>query len=578
MNLTHAEVAKVLVNNPDRFDEFRREYGGDHELYEKVLSKCPTELETFDEFLSLYEILLERGPRDTVISNLERDLARSIKNMVLGDSKAGKAYPIDTLSELSDRVAQFDSLSEQVTVPSERDIVLTTIEHIYAFESHDRRSDELFDRLLADTDGVDDEAVEVLARARLVARLRDGIPSEDQVEQELDRYLTATVDPMPDDDQSAEELCQMIESARLANPELPVYYLAALHRRPEIGLLWETLYVQARDVVERFRHGDRTQPTRCELLLTTRQLSVVDRCTTTNWGAEQTAYVRSYRDVARAICATGGRWQSGREPNRWPAPDFDTATEAYFSAAEAIEGFDDARFVKYTSKGIRHAAHGTDDWQARTRVHEYAKVLFYDLQLRNDFPPSVEETIESAVTIHEYRAAVARAHVQFRAGAFVDVIETVEKATELREELPQRTVKTTELELLTPLASARLAEADGEFETARERYSLIDTPDARVELRRALAEIKACLERGDETNAVRIADEHFADSSLITAAVYAVAGRRPPTEPPYEIPDSLPSANETSVSVLPLLIGLQSQALPLEEPLRDIIKQTILEL
>ena len=579
MNITHAEVAKELVEDTSRYDAFADEYGGDVRLYKKLRSAVPSEIKSFDDYVQFFALFLERGPTQEVKSDLEQTLARGLKNMVLGDSKAGKTYPVHTLAEISERLDRFRSLSNTLRLPTEYEVAETIVEHTYDDDAHDRYSYEIFSSLLADRDGASPEAVEFVARARLLAGTRRNQPNEAQTRREIARYFESVSDPLPDEQRDTDELLDDISSRPISDQEIPALYFAAAYRSRRPELLYNALYAEGRDVVERYRHRDRRQPSRAELLVAERQLTFVSTGGIADWDTDQQAYVESYAAVARGIRAAGGRWVSGRDRGRWPAPDFETAIEAYASAATAIRNVDDRRYIKYVSKSIRHVDHAIEDWQCRRELNGYAIVMFADLKQRAEFATDVDSVIDGAIAYHNFRKAVTQAHLAFEHGTMSEVLTAVEEATERRDIIPQEMASHTDLELLAQLASARLTEQDGNLEQAETQYSLIEIRDHRVEARLDLLAIKRALKEGDDATALSNAREHYGEDALVTAAVSGATNTEFSADAWLnETSISLPAVNEDAASVIPALLLLYSKAPPIRESLQPLLRQAVLEL
>jgi hypothetical protein len=79
-----------LIENPKLFSEISDQYESDIDCFETLLTQAKQSLESFEEYTEFYSICLEYGPTSYVQSQLEENAVRSLKNMVLQSSTAGK--------------------------------------------------------------------------------------------------------------------------------------------------------------------------------------------------------------------------------------------------------------------------------------------------------------------------------------------------------------------------------------------------------------------------------------------------------------------------------------------------------
>lgn len=551
-DLTHAERARALVEDPERFEEISSLYDDEETMFRRVRNKAPSELPLFSEYLTLYRIFLNRGPRYAVRRDLERNLARSLKNMVIEGSPSGQAYPIRTLSEVDGRLRQFAELD--IEAPSLREVTTTIIEHVYTEAEHDAYG--VFCGLLAHTPGDADEVVEFLARARFSEGVALGNDPGNRISVEIDNYLAVTDDPRPDD-RSAAELLEESENRDFADPEKIELVKLALQREPPETAFLDYLYLASRDIVERYRHASRTPPTLAELFLADRALTTLIEIDLDHWDREQRAYIASYHYVAKGIRSSGSRWASAADPNNRPNPNFNAAKVAYMRAAAQIQEFNYNRYIKFLSKAIRHTANAAVGNGEKKAIHTEAIRQFETIRERAPAETNVQNTIDASIRIHQFRQMEAAAHVQFSDGEYIPAIDTVDEAMELTKKLPQEHIQTGKIEEVKKLAVGRKQEDAGNFEVAAESYALIEHETDGLAYRIALANIKQMVEDEDYDGAHELAEDTFGERSIILMAVEALSGDQP-TNPQYfdDLPADIPGLNQGAVSVLPQYIQL----------------------
>lgn len=110
-----AEQATALVAEPGLYESFAADYSDDISFYSALRGSAQESL-SFEEYVELRRVFLDRGPTEAVRERLEERLERSLKNMVLGTSPRGRAYAAPTLAQLDRRRRAFESLD--ITVPS----------------------------------------------------------------------------------------------------------------------------------------------------------------------------------------------------------------------------------------------------------------------------------------------------------------------------------------------------------------------------------------------------------------------------------------------------------------------------
>lgn len=126
-SLPPAEQAQQLIEDPSLWEQLVEIHGSPQMTYNHLRNKAGTTL-NFDEFLDLLSICIEYGG-DSIRETVEDRLPRSIKNQLLRGSPRGRAYPIETLADVSQRLAAYDQLN--VDVPSLYEEVTVIVEHLH---------------------------------------------------------------------------------------------------------------------------------------------------------------------------------------------------------------------------------------------------------------------------------------------------------------------------------------------------------------------------------------------------------------------------------------------------------------
>ena len=560
----HARRAAALVADSRRYDEFVVAYDDDLEFYSK-LRNAAQEVLSFEEYVDLRRVFLERGPTTAVRDRIEDRVDRSIKNMILGRSPRGRAYAARTLDDAADRLAGFERLP--VETPSLSAVVRTTVEHLYDDTDGPAVRREVLDRLLESTPADRPAAVRFVVHAALVETLH-ALSDEETVDRAVKTYRSVLPDPMPEDDRSASTLVADARGRRFEDDRKERALAAALCRGGSTHVAFEYLYVVAHEVVEGFRHGG--DPRRADVLVARRSLDLLgERPNATD---DPEATVEAYSHVARAIEHGSGRWLSDRAS--WPDPDWETVVNAYARAAAAIREVDPGRFVKYLSKAFRHAAHDVEDWQHRRGVHRGARDVFAAV----DADDRLAETVEGTVLNHRCREREAAAHVHFENGAYEEAARAAGDAQRLAERVPQESVHLDGVELIEVLATARAAEERGEYERARHRYASHADRSERAARREALAGVKEALVHEDYRVAMARASEAFADTSLVVAATGAAAGVVPDADGPLSLRSDLVGVTDQTEAALTAAVRVHAADGAGGDELRKVVEGLFLRL
>jgi hypothetical protein len=526
-----AEQAAALVTNPDIYDSLANGYETEIEFYSTLRSNAQKSLETFDEYVRLRSVFLTQGPTGAVRSRIEDRLDRSLKNMVLGKSPRGRAYAVDTLAELEGRRQAFQRLN--VEVPTLMTVVKTTIEHLYDDVSSSTDVRKTCESLLKATPANQRDAIEYLARVRLTEQLLVSDDPQANINTTVLQYLENVSPPRVEPEMTAAEYHKAAEERSPTDPDKQRLYEAALHANPSSARVSDYLYFTASNLVEEYRHGG-DDITRAELIVARRQLQAVDRIHPATWDRKKQAYAESYRHIADAIEAGGGRWLSTHASNL--PPEWWSVAEAYVRAAQAIDAIDMVRAIKYLSKSIRHAAHAIDDWETRTYLHRTAWATFDQFDpaavAENPEQSRSADEIETAITgtrsVHQCREFEASAHVAFETGNYEKVHTASNRARSAAEQSPQEYMHLRKLEAIETVATARQAEQRGEYETALDQYQQFDSEESQlqsgVNCHAHLCEIKQAVDDGRHDEALRIAHEEFSSESIIVIAAEASCG------------------------------------------------------
>ncbi|ERG91611.1 MAG: hypothetical protein J07HQW1_01645 [Haloquadratum walsbyi J07HQW1] len=529
--LSPAEQAAALVSNPDLYDSLADEYETELEFYSTLRNNAQKSLETFEEYVRLRGIFLTRGPTEAIRSRIEDRLDRSLKNMVLGTSPRGRAYAVDTLSELEARRQTFQRLT--IEIPSLLAVVQTTIEHLYDDVSSPTDVRQTCESLLAATPANQRDAIEYLSRVRLTEQLLASESPQADINTAVLQYLENVSLPRVDTEMTAAEYRQAAEERSPTDPDKQRLYEAALHADPSSARVSDYLYFTASNLIEDYRHGG-DDITRAELIVARRQLQAVDRLHPESWDQTKQAYAESYRHIADAIEAGGGRWLSTHASNL--PPEWWSVAEAYVRAAQAIDAVDMVRAIKYLSKSVRHAGHATDDWKTRKHLHRTAWATFdqFDPTVVAENPEQLRsaEEIETAITgtrsVHQCREFEASAHVAFEAGNYNTVHTASNRARSAAEQSPQEYIHLRELDAIETIATARQAEQRGEYETALKQYQQFDSEESHLQsgvtCHAQLCEIKQAVNDGRHNDALRIAHQGFNSESIIAIATEASCG------------------------------------------------------
>lgn len=523
-----------FLENPTNFDEIVSDYDDEVDCYTNLRDEAGKQLPSFEEYLRFYTASIEEGPTEFVFYDLKRNAARSLKNMVLRSSRAGRQFPITSAAELQQRSEAFRDLGVDSITP--HSVVFTLLEHIFDSDEHKAHGYEIIDHLLTETPDTSSELVALLVRVRFVLATESINPDSTAVDTHVEELYRDLPDTLQDDDRNASELIEAARKKSYSDPDKVKLIRNSLARQGDEETLAEFLYLSARDVVERYRHQDRKEPWRGELQFTLRQFNCLEKLHSESWSDERAIRSRSYRRLVLGELASGGRWRSQRDPTDLPDANFLSAATHYFQAAHKIKPIDMRRHIKYLSKSFRHQATAAQNrelgpgrgWITSQVIHDRSIEILTQII---DQEPDVDadkltDTIVGAAATHKFRRHQAAAVAAFECRNPEAAFEEAEEAWEHLDAIP--TYENTDLlETIGGLAEALLFEMQGEFEEALNQYQTNDNSKLDFQNRIALVEIKYDVDRENYETALSKALDVFGKTSPIVTAVQLIAGKSP---------------------------------------------------
>lgn len=442
MRESNSTRAEQLVANPTEYDRIIEEYDTEVDAYSDLTSIASKQFDSFDEILEIHRIFLENNSK--IERWLNRDIDRTIKNLVTKESKAGKTFPVTTLSDVTDTLAAYERIG--VDTPDIATQIETILEALYDdnWRNAHNTVDELLDDIPSDLHG--SKSVYLLARARAALALHpkttpghDGF-TESPIIIESRRFKATT---SPRDDRSAPSTTtECFENATNLNYESQrkrELYALAIHRDPsENDALTEYLYLTAKNDVEKYRHRD-PNPSRGRLAVAQLQFDLLahhDDNETVD--ANRQPWVESYYHIAQAMMQSTAGYESSRV--NAPEMEFQSAAEAYQQAAEAIAPINTKRQLKYTSKAYRHEANATQDVERFGEIHNTAKQAF--LEMDNEIAQEeYRELAQDLFRYHHYRELEAWVYAAFMESDFEQVAELYIDYHQVANAIPKITKK-----------------------------------------------------------------------------------------------------------------------------------------
>lgn len=529
---------EAFVENPSRFDEIAAAYDDDTACYNDLRDEAKRTLSSFDEYLDFHAASIEYGPTDYVLSDLNRNAVRSLKNMVLRSSRAGKRFPIASAAELQHRIDSYADLGIDSVTP--RTTAFTIIEHILDDDSHEAHAHHILDQLLTDQPDKEFELITHLVRARFVLAAETLNLNNPGLEIYLSELRDDIPDTLPDDERTPSEMMAEAETKAFADPEKKDLVQASLARQWNETVLQEYLYLTARDVVERYRHQERDDPWRGELQLAVHQCNCLENLYGEQLESERITRIRSYRRLALAELQSGGRWRSLRDPRNLPESDFLAAGNHYFKAAHEIKSVDAHRYIKYLSKAFRNHATAARHrelgsargWHTTRLIHDGASdiltqhVDYFQSKTSDIDQDALTGTIAGAVATHKFRGHQAAAVVAFEHRNPEKISEHLDEAEDDLAATP--TYESTELlETLRTLSEALFFETQDMYTEAETQYQRSESNIIDIEKRIRLVEIKNDITQGNHQSALTTAKTAFEENSPIITAVQLIGGKSP---------------------------------------------------
>ncbi|WP_096391753.1 hypothetical protein [Halopenitus persicus] len=581
--LGDAERIKLFLNRSKSFDELVDNFDDEFDCYETLRDAAKDHLRSFDEYLRFYEICIEDGPTGLVYSELYRNAERSLKNMVTRGSDAGQRYPITSLAELDTRVQKYQDLGvDKITTEG---VISTVLEHLYENE-HDIVY-EVCDNLLAES-ARPTAGAKLLTHARFVSVATSLDRDTDAFENYLNEFISDLPDPYPDDDRSGDALWSDSEEAAYSEPQKLDLAQASVVRQPDENRVAEYLYLDAVDVVERYRHAHRDQPMRAELQLCIKQINVLQSTFSEFFTNEQRTRLDSYLRVALAQEKSGKLWGSQQDERNRSDPDFRGAAAHFYKAAQLIKPIDETRFLKYFSKAVRSLAsaatyeeHGTaNGWAVTARLHEISvKVL---LGIAQNGSEELNKTVNETVILHRCLRSRAEAVIACYNGTPEKIRDAVNDVWEMLDTGNVPVLFDTDfLKALDDIADALESEQNGAYAEGTDILNSIDRYEDKLPLSeyRSLLEIKSELLLDEYQTAQDIATTAFEEQTPIRVAATILAGEKPPVprlKQEYTYP--IIGVNDSAIWSLSLFLGSIQYTEESAPEMRDQLEQLILDL
>lgn len=541
MTSEHSALQRFL-ENPANFEELVSDYEDEVDCYTSLRDEAKKILPSFNEYFQFFTASIDEGPTEFVFNDLNRNAIRSLKNMVLRSSRAGRQFPITSAAELQRRVEAFRDLGVDSVTP--HSVIFTLLEHIFDDDKHETHSYEIIDHLLTETPDAPSELVALLVRARFVLATETLNPDSAAVDTHIEKLYHDLPDTIKNDNRSASELIEAATEKSYDNTDKIDLVRGSLARQDGGGALEEFLYLSARDVVERCRHQNREDPWRGELQLTLRQFNCLENLYSENWSKEREARSKSYRQLVLGELDSGGRWRSQRDPTDLPDPDFLSAANRYFQAAHEIESVDVHRYIKYLSKSFRHQATAAQKrelgpgrgWVTSRVIHDKAiervtQTINHESNVDQD---KLTDTIVGVAATHKFRRHQAAAVAAFERRNPESAFEEADEAWDHLDATPIYE-NTDLLETIGNLTEALLFEMQGEFEEALNQYQDSDNSKLDIQNRITLLGIKYDVDQGNYDTALTEALDTFGEDSPIVTAVQLIAGKSPPS-PSIQLP------------------------------------------
>lgn len=520
---------RTFLEDPSKFDQIAAEYDSKVECYRDLQNNAKRSLESFDEYHNFLTDATQHGPTNFVFDRLNRNAVRSLKNMVLGSSRAGRQFPIFTVGELQDRIEAYRELG--VDKRKLESTGVTILEHMFDNRSQ-RQQYELLNSLLNQETLPRTEIVSVFVRARFVLSLYLNRHNETSLENHIDRLIADLPDPLPDDDRDGESLLNAAIESPYGDPKKLTLAQASLVRSSNREALIKYLYFTALDVPERYRHKSQYQPWRGELQLAKLQFHVLLDEFSDSLSDDRIDRCQSYRHLVAGAIRSGGRWDSSRDPGNLPEADFKEAAVEYYNASNTIRSVDRERQVKYLSKAFRHQATSARcqsnesrlGWDTSRSIHERATDVLTDINQNIDTGTDLDRTVIELISVHQLYYHRASAVVAFQHADVESMSDHIDSMWKILKNGVEVYVDTSLMEDLNHLRDGLRLEVKNEFGAAHKEYKEFNHSAIDIKQRRVLTLLKQYLQKGDYDSALSEAEPEFAQDSPIRYALSILNG------------------------------------------------------
>jgi hypothetical protein len=529
--LDDAQRIELLLDGSKSFNELADDFNDEFECYEALRDAAKHHLRSFDEYLRFFEICIEDGPEGLVYSQLFRNTERSLKNMIIRGSDAGQRYPINSLVELDTRVKKYQDLGlDDITTEG---VVSTVLEHLYEDESDIVY--EVCDNLLADTER-STAGAKLLTHARFVSVATSLGRDTEAFEYYIDEFLSDLSNPLPDDERSADELWEASEDTPYSEPQKLELAQASVVQALDESRIAEYLYLDAVDVVERYRHSHRDQPMRAELQLCIKQINVLQYRFSEFLTEEQSTRLESYLRVALGQEKSGKLWGSQQDKRNRSDPDFRGAAAHFYKAAQIIKPIDEKRFLKYFSKAVRNLAtsatyeqHGpANGWTVSLQLHDISVRIL--LSIASNGSEELNKVVTETVILHRCLRSRSEAVVACYNAKPEQIRDAVKDVWQMLDTGNVPVLFDTDfIKGLDTIAAVLELEQNGAYAEAIDKLNSIDGCDDKLPLTeyQSLLKIKSELLLDNYQTAREIATKEFEEQTPIRVATELLAGENP---------------------------------------------------
>lgn len=520
-----------FLENPSNFDQIASNYDDEVKCYLDLLDNAKKSLGSFNEYHRFLTAATQHGPTDFVYYRLNRNGVRSIKNMILGSSRAGRQFPISSLEELQERIEAYQELGVKPVEP--QSVIFTLFEHLLDSETNQRQPYHIINSILNQENLPNSEVVSFLVQIRLVLALQVSGQNESELKRHTNQAASELPDPLPDDDRDGEELLDAAKELPYGDSEKLTLAQSSFVRTGNNDSLIEYLYFTAVDIPERYRHRSQDTPWLGELQLARIQFQTLSTVFSEHLSNERKHRCISYRYLISGEIMSGGRWRSQRDPENLPEANFEQAAAAYLNASNAISVVDPKRQIKYLSKALRHQA--TDvrhssvgpmyGWDTCRAIHEQAKSLLTQANQRMNATEDIDhsETTIGLIPLHDLYSHRASAIVSFQRGEVDLMKDHINSMWDILDSV-RVFVDRSLMEDLNHLHEGLQMEKENEFAGAQDAYERFDHRSIDLEQRRVLMKLKKDVHMNDYDSAISNGSDVFNPDSPIMNALSIMKG------------------------------------------------------